>query len=229
MPLVMRTLPALLDQMDDASLSRYLARALELHSQSAHKAESFLRVESGEALREATALQKGLSLASISRTLTLYARAHCGEDVQVRPGGAAAFTDGRHLYLPESVDRFNDERDFLVYRVLTARNAGYLEFGTLDLNLDDVPGSWPERREGELELERMLRGFPNPSLARDLFTLLENARIEAQMRARHLRRSFQRCIRRELPSDNTRAELMVIGPSARRPIPAPVTRPRRGL
>ena len=200
-PLVMRTLPALLTRLDGAPLARYLARALELHAQSAAKAESFLRMESREARDTETDLQLGLPLDKVKRTLALYARAHCGEDVQVRAlaVGQKAFTDGRHVFLPSVVDHFGDERDFLVYRVMTARNAGYIEFGTLDLSLDRVPwggdappdwggahtggdGRWPERREGELELERMLRGFPNPALARDLLTVLENARIEAALR-----------------------------------------------
>jgi len=201
-PLVMRTLPALLNRLEGPALARYLARALELHSDSAPRAESFLRMESSEARTTADDLRTGLPLSKVRRTLSLYARAHCGEDVQVKPiagDGRKAFTDGRHLHLPAVVDLFGDERDFLVYRVLTARNAGYIEFGTLDLDLDKVPwggddppdwgsahkggqAGWPDRRDGELELERMLRGFPNPALARDLATLLENHRIEAALR-----------------------------------------------
>lgn len=182
--LVTRTLPDLLSRLDDESLSRFLAQALALHHQSARKAESFLRMESGEAQQEASRLQRGLTLAEVRRTLTHYARAHCGEDVQVRPG-SAGFTDGRHIYLPERMDRFGDARDFLIYRVLTARNAGYIEFGTLDLELDFTPGDWPERRTGEVEVERLLRGFQNGSIARDLFTLMENTRIEARVRAEY--------------------------------------------
>jgi len=201
-PLVMRTLPALLDRLEGAALARYLARALELHSDSAPRAESFLRMESSEARTTAADLRTGLALEEVRRTLSLYARAHCGEDVQVRPiqgDGRKAFTDGRNLHLPSVVDQFGDERDFLIYRVLTARNAGYIEFGTLDLDLSRVPwggdeppdwgsahtggrAGWPDKRDGELELERMLRGFPNPALARDLVTLLENHRIEAALR-----------------------------------------------
>ena len=83
--------------------------------------------------------------------------------------------------------------------MLTARNAGYIEFGTLDLQLDRVPwggdappdwgsaytggqAGWPAPQDDELELERMIRGFPNPALARDLLTVLENARIESALR-----------------------------------------------
>ncbi len=187
LPLVSRALPGLLDQLDDASLATYLSRALALHRESAAKAESFLLQQSRTGIEAAAALQRGLPLAEVQRTLSLYARAHCGQDVLVVPAppGARAFTDGRHLYLPPKIDRFGDRRDFLVYRVLTARNAGYLEFGTLDIALDALPGDWPATRPGELELERFFRGFPNRSLARDLFMIYESARVEAQVRAEY--------------------------------------------
>lgn len=181
LPLVVRTLPGLLPELDDQGVARYLARGLDLHQDSARKAESFLRMESEEGRRSADRLQRGLALQSVQRTLSLYARAHCGRDVMVRAGDGA-FTDGRHLHLPARIDRFGDERDFLLYRVLTARAAGYLEFGTLDLDLASVPGEWPERDAGELEVERLLRSFANVSLARDLFGILEERRIEQRVR-----------------------------------------------
>lgn len=182
LPLVARTLPELLRSMEDEPLRAFLARAVALHIESHQKAESFLRQESGVGQAAARALERGVSLAEVNRTLTLYARAHCGEDVQVRPGTGAAFSDGHHVYLPERVDRYGDERDFLVYRVQTALGAGYLEFGTFDLRLDRLGGAWPDRGEGEGELERYFRSFFNRSLARDLFQILEDARIEARIR-----------------------------------------------
>lgn len=181
-PLIARTLPDLVDHMDDDALRAFVARGLALHGESTHKAESFLKRESGIGQQAARELKRGLPLAEVSRTLTLYARAHCGEDVQVRAGQGRAFSDGHHIYLPERVDRFGDERDFLVYRVQTAIGAGYLEFGTFDLQLERVAGEWPDRREGEQELERFLRAFSNRSLARDLFQVLEDARVEARIR-----------------------------------------------
>lgn len=184
LPLVLRTLPPLLEQLKDDALADFLAQALALHRKSPRRAESFLKQESGQSQRESTRLAGGLSLASVQRTLTHYARAHCGADVAVRPGDRA-FTDGRHLYLPPRVDHFGDARDFLVYRVLTARNAGYIEHGTLDLDLSALPGDWPTRRPGELELERLFRSFPNSSIARDLFTVLEDLRVEQRVRAEY--------------------------------------------
>lgn len=185
LPLAVRALPELLQAMEDEPLRAFLAQGLVLHGLSAQRAESFLRQESGQGRAAAKALRKGTSLPEVQRTLALYARAHCGEDVQVRAGQGRAFSDGHHVYLPESIDRFGDERDWLLYKVQTAIGAAYLEFGTFNLDLSRVPGEWPEPREGESEVERFLRTFSNRSLARDLFQVLEDARVEARLRSRY--------------------------------------------
>lgn len=182
-PLVLRTVPGLLPQLDDEALSLHLARGLQHFARSPRRAESFLRLESQEGQAAAAALSRGVPLSAVRRTLTGYARAHCGQDVQVLAGAGPAWTDGRHIHVPAQVDVFGDRRDFLVYRVLVARGAGFIEFGTLDLDLAPLGGVWPEARPGELEVERLVRAFPNPSIARDLFTIVESARVEAQVRA----------------------------------------------
>ncbi|MBK9645679.1 MAG: hypothetical protein IPO67_11100 [Deltaproteobacteria bacterium] len=188
--LVARTLPELMERLSGPALRRFLSEGLNLHTSSERVAESFLKRESERGQQELERLTLGLPLKEVSRALALYARAHCGEDVQVRadPGASSAqpaWSEGRHIHLPERVDRYGDERDFLIYRVLTARTAGYLEFGTFDLHLQQVPGEWPTAHPGEGDLERFLRSFPNKSLARDLFRLAEDARVEARVIAEY--------------------------------------------
>lgn len=183
-----RALPRLLPALDDAALAQFLAEGLRLYASAPSLAEGFWGLEGQRAQGMAAALRPGLELSAVQRTLSLYAAAHCGSDVVVRAAAdaTAGFTDGRHVYLPARSERFGDERDFLLYRVWTARGAGFLEFGTLDVDLSALPapaGAWPEPRPGELELERCLRGFPNVSLARDLLMMVEGARVEACVRA----------------------------------------------
>ena len=183
--MVARNLPELMENLSGAALARFLGSGLDLHEDSTAVAESFLRRESSAAQKQLERLAMGLPLKEVSRTLALYARAHCGEDVQVRPVPPGqklrAFSEGRHLYLPERVDRYGDDRDFTVFRVLTARTAAYLEFGTFELDLRTVPGDWPDRYREESDLERLFRAFANTSLARDLFQVVEDARVESAM------------------------------------------------
>ena len=186
--LVARSLPELIAKLSGDALRDFLQQGIALHGDGEKKAESFLRRESLEGREELARLVPGERLEDHRRTLTHYARAHSGEDVQVRAsagpqgGRAGAYSDGRHVYLPPRSDSFGDERDFLVFRVATARAVGHLEFGTYDLELDAIEGEWPDRRDEELEIERMLRAFQNRTLARDLFNVAEDARIERRVR-----------------------------------------------
>jgi len=181
---VVRTLPELMDQLSPRALREFLLTGLGLHEQGRRVGETFLRRESEQGRTELERLASGLKLESVARTLALYARAHCGEDVRVLPAHrqtGPAFSDGRHIYLPESVATYGDDRDFLVYRVATARTAGYLEFGTFDLDLRRIEGPWTDRREGESDLEQLFRSFGNRLLARDLFRVAEDTRVERQV------------------------------------------------
>jgi nitric oxide reductase NorD protein len=189
--LAARSLPELLDRLEGAPLREFLRTGLERHERGERVAEHFLKRESREGHQAMEDLTAGVHLKAVRRVLTHYARAHCGEDIQIRPaaakpqGRAGSYSDGRHVYLPERVDRYGDERDFLVYRAATARTVGHLEFGTFDLELDRVPGDWPERRGPETDIERMLRAYPNRTLARDLFQVAEDARVERRVRAEY--------------------------------------------
>ncbi len=179
---VARALPDLLETMDDVALAGFVSAALAVDETSAQKAESFLRMESTTGRAAVEDVQSGTALRVVHRQLTLYARAHCGEAVQIRPGGDRAFTDGRHLYLPSRVDRFGDARDETLFWVMTARAAGFIEFGSLDIHLDALDGPWPAHRPDEMPFERMLRGFSNPVIARILFLLFERERVDQAVR-----------------------------------------------
>jgi nitric oxide reductase NorD protein len=195
---VAQNLAPVLGELDDDALRRFISTAAELAADSPEKAASFLRGESDQGRQAIQALEEGLPLAEVQRVLALYAAAHCGEQVTVEPApaGAAepgfhplraaarglAWTDGHTIKLPARVDLLGGERDFLVYRVLTALCAGYLELGSFDLQLSQLEGTWPRRRSGELELQRFLRGLGNRSLAGDLFTILEDVRVQAGIR-----------------------------------------------
>ncbi len=185
LPLVSRALPELVGQLDDHALSAFVAEGLALFRRSPARAESFLRQESRLGAHAARELQRGVGLTDVSAALTHYARAHCGEDVQIRSGSGLSYTDGHHLYLPDRIDTFGDDRDFLLYRVKTALCAGYLEFGTFDLELERLEGVWPSREVDEGELERFWRAFPNRLLAQELFQVLEDRRVMSRIRTEY--------------------------------------------
>ena len=182
---VAKSLPALLDVMDDAALAQFVARALQRHEASPHRLDGFLRMESQASHRTVEDVQVGVSLASLHRPLSLYVRAHCGENVQIRPGDGRAYTDGRHLYLPARTDFFGDARDEDALWVMAALAAGHIEFGSLNIRLDVIPGDWPAARPEEMPYERMLRAFDNTAIARALFVIFEASRVKISVRQRY--------------------------------------------
>ena len=195
---VVQNLAPVLSELDDDGLRAFITEAAVLAADSPEKAASFLRGESGQGRQAIQSLERGLQLSEIQRVLALYAAAHCGEQVTVEPApsgsaepgfhplraaaGGMAYTDGHTIRLPARLEQQGEQNEFLVYRVLTALCAGYLELGTFDLDLSLLGGDWPPRRAGELELQRFLRGLGNRSLAGDLFQILEDGRIEAGLR-----------------------------------------------
>ncbi len=175
-------LPQLLSQMDDEALVQFLARGLERHGADAQRLDGYLHLHSEASLSAVEELTDGVSLLSLYRPLSLYVRAHCGEAVQIRPGDGRAFTDGRHLYLPERLHHFGDARDEDALWIHAALAAGHLEFGSMNIALENIDGAWPEPRPEELPYERMIRAFDNTAIARALFGILEGARVRCAVR-----------------------------------------------
>ena len=50
--------------------------------------------------------------------------------------------------------------------MMAALAAGHIEFGSLNIRLDVIPGDWPAARPEEMPYERMLRAFDNTAIAR---------------------------------------------------------------
>jgi hypothetical protein len=162
--------------------------------------------------------------------LQLYASALAGRSLSVHPlaelppafrTGRRQFptTDGETIYLPESSDRFaSREQNLQMFVVMTAHQAGYLEFATFSFALDTMVGrlgamdgvsdlhAWqePSPQPGFLRsgFERFFAGFPHPSVARDIFYCLEDGRVDYLLRQayRGLAPHIERIIRDGLSS-----------------------------
>jgi nitric oxide reductase NorD protein len=163
-------------------------------------------------------------LPQVQGVLRLYASALAGQPLSVRPLAEAppAFrsgrpfptTDGETIYLPESIDRFDSRlQNFRMFLVMTAHQAGYVEFATFNFALEAAIGrltaengvpnlqAWrasstpsPVRHS---DFERFFADFPRPSVARDIFYCLEDGRVDFLLRhtyhglAPHIERIIQ--------------------------------------
>ena len=107
----------------------------------------------------------GLQVAAAEGDAPAYRRGGVGMDEMLLPG-----TDGACIYLPPKVDLFPDwQGNFGFCKVSLFHQLGYFEFGCFDA-LDRVIAA--------------LHGFAEPALARRLFAILEDSRIDWQLQRR---------------------------------------------
>ncbi len=144
----------------------------------------------------------GVPLRQIARSLKLFAQGLCGTDIMIQslpePEGesvgvsarARVSPDGRTIGLPAIVRRFpTQEENRRLYTVMTAHEAGHLEFGTYQVPPTDLGDLVIEvgrryRREcnpSTRTLSDLFALYPQPGLIRDLWTVLEDARVEYRL------------------------------------------------
>jgi len=186
-------------------------------------ARAYFALETRKALASIEQAISGVPLRQIARSVKLFAQGLCGADVTIRslpdldPAGQAApeslratvSPDGRTIALPALLRRYpTREQNLRLYTVMTAHEAGHLEFGTYSLSLGRLadlihvvrtryrpsPPPSPPRGEDNGEgqsgmaqspsiqsLKELFALYPQPGLVRDLWTVLEDARVEYRL------------------------------------------------
>lgn len=168
---------------------------MEVAAYSQEGARAYFSVESRKALASIEQALSGVPLRRVARRVKLFVQGLCGTDVTVMalpdsvtsPARATVSPDGRTISLPALLRRYStateNER---LYLVIAAHEAGHLEFGTYRLALESLADlvETVRRRYGRSNKARpetlaaFFQMYPNPALVRDLWTVLEDARIE---------------------------------------------------
>jgi hypothetical protein len=157
------------------------------------QASRYFTLESEAAKAAARHLKGGLFLSSCAKVLQHFAEGLCNQSVKIKstadlsPSGdlEKPTTDGHAIYLPPHI-RFFEENDknFEWYKIATAFQAGYLEFGTFYPNpkeMEPILLSLQKKYQREAQphaLSSFLGIFPKPDLIARLFEISEGARIE---------------------------------------------------
>lgn len=204
-------LTAGLHLLSEKALNGFLDQAIRRYRQAPDPGARFLSLESRLAVEICRERQVAVPLSAVRPRLERYLRARIGQPVAVRPlsalpqaGENAASSlvrcDGRIIYLPDEMDLVDKRAgNAALYHLLAGLEAGAIEFGTYDLDVDkamagqaDVPS--PDTSDNPpvgSDLSRFLRAFEDPILALDLFTLFEHGRV-ARMVSRHYPGLFRR-------------------------------------
>ena len=171
-------------------------------------AEAYFRLESAASVLAVKRLRRSVHIGEVGRLLKLYCTAVGGKDVGlkstveapkelIREGHHLPLTDGDTIYLPDHLAKHSShDENFGEYKVLAAHQAGYIEFGTFDLDLDALMdhsaiaalarkngGAKPAPLVSHYEL--FFRLFDDPRLARDIFFAVEDGRVDFRLRKKY--------------------------------------------
>ena len=145
----------------------------------------------------------GVPLRQIARPLKLFVEGLCGTDIAIHAlpdtpeagkeaPRATVSADGRTILLPPLLRRYpTQEENVRLYTVMAAHEAGHLEFGTYALAMEQLADLIAEvrarydreaRGAGRGTLAALFQLYPQPGLIRDLWTVLEDARVEHRLR-----------------------------------------------
>ncbi|MBI3608397.1 MAG: VWA domain-containing protein [Nitrospirae bacterium] len=171
-------------------LSEWVREGLAIADTHAERAEAYFVLRSKQAVEVARRLSHGILLRDVHAALKFYAEGLCGREVAIRSGTGAssAPTDaGGVITLPDKITVYpTPEDNFRFYKVLTLHEAGHLEFGTYDPLPPHVLDWFPRQDEAATQVARPLRSlldcFPDPGLAQNLWTIVEEARIDFLLR-----------------------------------------------
>lgn len=184
-------------------LQPWIDRGLEVAQPNVSAGEAYFALESATAQTRLHELQSLVAFEYAAPVLRLYTEAMLGQPLTLRttatlpPGLRLASadlptSDGTAIFVPEQMGAFATERDnFAAYKVAILHQVGRYECGTFRFTLSECVQRFPVFRD-LLPLQEQPRphadaftllfaAFPEPDLARSLFTLLEDARIDAAM------------------------------------------------
>jgi nitric oxide reductase NorD protein len=208
---------------------------MEVLAYSVEGARAYFALESQKALTAVEAALSGVPLRQAARTVKLFVQGLCGTDltIQALPDSLSQETtmratvsrDGRIISLPAVLRRYpTADENMRLYLVMAAHEAGHVEFGTYRLTLEpfaDLIVSLHQKyglvkQAAPDNLAALFRLYPHPGLARDLWTLVEDARVEFLLQREYpgLQRDLQRFAReaittRSLTQGLTVKELVV--------------------
>ena len=204
----LRRCPDVIGLIDDApqALARFenwFKAGMEVLAYSREGAQAYFAVESQKSLASVEAAMSGVPLRRVARRVKLFVQGLCGTDVTIAalpdspaasPARATVSADGRTISLPVVLRRYQTaEANERLYLVMAAHEAGHVEFGTYRLRLESLADvvQLVRQRYGRSAhampdtLKALFQLYPHPRLAQDVWTVLEDARIEFLLQAEY--------------------------------------------
>jgi len=205
----LQQLPELTRRLPGERLESWVTRGIDTAQRHPEAGQAYFALESATAQDGLRALQSQVIFADVQRVLQLYTEGLAGRQIELRTtadlpaglhtaGRELPTSDGVAIFVPPQVDDFPEAHDnFAVYKVAILHHLGLYEAGTFTFSLAECMRRMPHLkrlldleetlppREAHTAFARFFAAFAQPELARQLFTVLEAARIDAYVAQRY--------------------------------------------
>ncbi len=214
-----KSAPEVLRRLRPEDLPRWQEAGRQILETSPEGGEAFFRLESSKGEDIIDALSSRVELERVSDLIRMYCKALTGADVAVHSSEqltekgvgwvneSSPTTEGTAIYLPPIVEQYTEkDENFAVYKVFATHQAARLEFGSFAFDFarpgrlfqraarEDAPPRDPEQPEAITAMERFFDGFEDRRLAHDIFTIVEDTRIDTMVKREYagIRRPMSR-------------------------------------
>ena len=204
----LRTAPQVLERISPAQLETWYSRGVEHLRENVDGGVAYFRLESARAEALIDQLSSSIELEKVQGVLRMYANALAGSDVELQPADdithrnigwvhvELATTDGKSVFLPAMVDlRETKKENFAWLKVVTTHQVGHLEFESFRFNFHEQSSGFTDYREGlaeglgahagSTEITSFFDLFPTRAMAADVFSIVEDARVDHQITAQY--------------------------------------------
>jgi nitric oxide reductase NorD protein len=198
----LRNCPFVTERVKPAGLESWFREGLELLRKSEQSGIEYFRIGTGKSARLLEQLSPGVELAVTRDVLETYCLALAGRKTPILSTeefmtGQLPSTEslmyGGAVFLPEFIDKYPDKpQNFTWYKVMATHQIGHVEFGSYELRMDDriaalcrdigLPLGRGKSDDTETDLVRFLNLFDNRRLATDIFTIVEDSRVDSHIK-----------------------------------------------
>ena len=208
----LNNIPRLLDNLDLDQLDQWKSQGIRLaidQDTNTSSASQFFKLQSKESNDLIDKISSSVELSRIKDLMKLFCTALCDVDVTISETSKNVeknigwtdtdlpTTDGKTIYLPSVIKQYSTkEENFSYYKIISARQAAYSEFGTFKYDPKIEPINPKSKKlyikllkevnalgdEHATRIAKVIRGaFPfkaDPELAHELFNKVEALRID---------------------------------------------------
>ena len=199
----LKNCPTLVDKVGISGTEYWLAEGKRVLKRREEAGEAYFRLESSKSERVLERLSSRVELEQVKEVLRMYSRALTGRNAHIlsaenlKDKGIGwtsvekPSTEGNGLYLPPFVQKYDTKgQNFGWYKVMVTHQAGHLEFGSFDFCFDKEARLFPNwrselgggNRSSITDLERFFDLFPDRKLAADIFTAVEDSRVDYRVK-----------------------------------------------